>query len=104
MPLSQFSPANFTGLPDSHQPAACVAPALANRPMDSNVVSRVLFDFIVVTLLIMNGLTAVQEASSLVHVQIRPAPQRDRPRSFLLVGCCSARPAESGDRALRCAI
>src|SRR5471032_2857331 len=64
MPLSQFRPANFTGLPDSHQPAAW-APALANTLAENNVASRVLFIFIVVTLPILKWITAVSRHPAL---------------------------------------
>ncbi len=47
IPLSQFNPANFTGLPDSHQPAAWLAPVAASSPKDSVVVSRAFVIFIV---------------------------------------------------------
>ena len=46
MPLSQFRPANFTGLPDSHQPAAWLVVAPASKPRDRVVASMVLLSFI----------------------------------------------------------
>ncbi|WP_233281752.1 hypothetical protein [Pseudomonas tructae] len=58
IPLSQFKPANFTGLPDSHQPAAWLAPAHAKSPKESVVVSRA---FVIVIVTLPNMMITAQE-------------------------------------------
>jgi hypothetical protein len=47
IPLSQFRPANFTGLPDSHHPEAWLEALATNTPSVSNEASKFFLYFMI---------------------------------------------------------